>query len=114
MGEGCEVSSLRNVPEPFRTRPDEPDPLRAFTGFSNGRQELSLYRACLVRFRWVEGEGWYWPDTAWGASLCDHDAYPRRWHGLIAQHGECAIPEVADMELCAACSRVLRERGAKC
>ena len=108
------MSNLRGTPEPFRTRPDEPEPLRAFTGFSNGRQELSLYRACLVRSRWVKRDGWYWPDLTWGVSLCGRDAYPRRWHGLVAQHGEHAVPEVAAMDLCAACARVLRERDATC
>jgi hypothetical protein len=105
------LRELRSAPEPFRTRPDEPEPVRAFTGYFNGRRDPKLYRACLVRHGYHEHYGWCWPDTTWGVSLCDRDAYPYRWHGLIAQYGEYAVPEVADMELCSACARVLQEES---
>ncbi len=105
----------RRLPDPFRTRPDEPDPLRAFTGYTNGRTDPALYRAHLLRYTWHtwgDGSGeWMYPDSCWGATLCSRDAYPRRWRGGVdlilggPEAGESYVPEVADMRLCDACAR---------
>lgn len=111
-----DLRELGTAPEPYRTRADEPEPIRVFTGYFNGNQHLSMYRAHLVRYKWHKGwNGWFMPDSCWGVSLCDRDAYPYRWKGLLAhpQSGsESYVPEVADMELCRACEKVLeRQQG---
>lgn len=102
----------RTRPESFRLRPDEPEPIRAITGWVNGNTKLGLYRAHLIRFSWDEKlGGWFFPDLCWGVSLCDMDAYPLRWCGgedfIRNPDSEHYIPEVADMELCMACEEVL-------
>jgi hypothetical protein len=112
------MSNLRELgraPEPLRTRPDEPDPIRAFTGYFNGQRDPNLYRAHLIRYPWHERWNvWVHPDATWAVSLCDRDAYPYRWRGGVDlvpggdEAGESYVPEVADMKLCAACERALR------
>lgn len=108
-----DLRELRQQPEPFRTRPDEPDPVRAFTGYFNGNHNLDLYRAQLVRYKWNDAwQAWMMPDPCWGVTLCDHDAYPYRWVGNLANPNSGSPsykPEVADMRLCQACEKVLKE-----
>ena len=99
-----------------RKKSQEPEPIRAFTGWMNGNRNPDLYRACLIRWRWESRwNQWSRPDTCWGVSLCDENAYPHRWYGLIAEHGEYHLPEVAQLEICAACAtaREAQKTGAR-
>lgn len=101
---------MTRVPPPW-PQPEEPAPVRAFTGWTNGNTDPTRYRAHLVRYEWsVKGGYWTTPDSSWSWSLCERQAYPRRWiTELFHPDSIMHTPELSTMTLCAACARTVAE-----